>query len=125
MGWGYVTSPDHGNSINAADIRGLFNRLGASISYPAAIPDGTSNTIMIGECLPGVHDHLTNNQWWNYNGGNAHGTTIAPINMATPEKMAAGACPMRRDNWNISWGFTSRHTGGANFAFADVVQFIF
>src|SRR5207249_3151773 len=41
--WGYSTSPEHGNSYNAADIRGVFNRVGAKFRFPASIPDGTSN----------------------------------------------------------------------------------
>jgi len=111
-------SNDHGNDYNPAGIRGLFNRLGATLTFPASIPDGTSNTIMIGESLGGVHDHLRVNQWWHNNGGGSHGHTIAPINAIMPEKIdktgGASNCA-----WNIVWCFGSRHTGGANFAFAD------
>jgi len=118
-GWGYATSPDHGNSQTTSDIRGVFNRIGATILFPAAIPDGTSNTIMIGEALPGVHDHLRVNAWWSYNGGASHCTTIVPINFQMPEYYNGSDCAHRGDNWNLVWGFTSRHTGGANFAFCD------
>src|SRR5262249_55869126 len=55
--WGYGTDvgteqPDgaewwnHGNSPNASDIRGMFNRAGAKIKL-ANVLDGTSNTILI------------------------------------------------------------------------------
>ncbi len=120
IGWGWVTSPDHGNSITPTDIRGCFNRLGATIGMET-ITDGLSNTIMIGEAMGRVHDHLQQNAWWNYNGGQSHCTTIIPINYVLPETMAAkqGTCPDGSGNWNVIWGFGSRHDGGANFAFCD------
>ena len=118
--WGYPTSPDHGNSPNAQDIRGLFNRVGAELSF-ASIPDGLSNTILIGESLPGSHDHLQNGQgyWWRFNGGASHCTTIIPINYLMPEQVDNSQCQTATYNWDISWGFKSRHTGGSNFLFGD------
>jgi prepilin-type N-terminal cleavage/methylation domain-containing protein/prepilin-type processing-associated H-X9-DG protein len=120
LGWGYPTSPDHGNSVATQDIRGLFNRLGATIKF-ASIPDGLSNTIMIGESLPGSHDHLASNQWWAYNGGSSHCTTIVPINYLMPEDVnnSDPTCHKWWSNWNVSWGFKSYHSNGANFVFAD------
>jgi len=118
LGWGYQTSPDHGNSINASDIRGMFNRLGATINM-AMVTDGLSNTIMIGESLPGSHDHLQQNAWWGYNAGSSHCTTIAPINYLMPNKIGIGGCAGNAANWNISWGFKSFHSGGCNLVFGD------
>jgi prepilin-type processing-associated H-X9-DG protein len=121
-GMGYFTSPPHGNSTNASDIRGVFNRLGATITF-ASVTDGLSNTIFVGEALPAQHDHLTNGGgWWVLNGGAAHCTTIIPIN--GPKTSPQGACgsgnvPQAWDNWNMSWGFRSNHTNGANFLFGD------
>src|SRR5438874_405156 len=75
----WSASNDHGNDYNASGIRGMFNRLGVKI-HMAAVVDGLSNTILIGESLPLQHDHLAGNNWASMNGGNAHCSTIVPIN---------------------------------------------
>jgi prepilin-type N-terminal cleavage/methylation domain-containing protein/prepilin-type processing-associated H-X9-DG protein len=123
LAWGYDWSPAHGNSWSNSDIRGLFNRLGAVMKFPASIPDGTSNTFLIGEGLPQFHDHLTNVGWWHFNNGTAGemGTNV-PLNYGVNANGGAGLgnnCTDARYNWNVDWGFNSRHTSGANFAFAD------
>jgi prepilin-type N-terminal cleavage/methylation domain-containing protein/prepilin-type processing-associated H-X9-DG protein len=119
IGWGYTTSPDHGNSFTTGDIRGMYNRLGARINM-AAMSDGTSNTILIGEVLPMQHDHYQGtSSWQNFNGGAAHVTTIIPINTQTKDTGWCSPALTTYSNWDVSWGFKSNHTGGANFVFGD------
>jgi prepilin-type N-terminal cleavage/methylation domain-containing protein/prepilin-type processing-associated H-X9-DG protein len=99
---------------------GIFSRqeFAASIQQ---IPDGTSNTIAMGEVLPHCNFELIRFGWWDsqiwYVG------TATPINHdsctpTTPPWPAKQTC-FTFFNWNTSAGFKSRHPGGANFVFAD------
>lgn len=96
----------------------MFNRWGAPITM-AMVTDGLSNTILVGESLPKHHDHLQGNDWWYFNGGASHCSTIVPINQPSD---GANCCDGKRycpSNWSTSWGFKSNHSGGANFLFGD------
>jgi prepilin-type N-terminal cleavage/methylation domain-containing protein/prepilin-type processing-associated H-X9-DG protein len=122
--WGIPQSPDHGNDWGPSGIRGFGNRLGAKMNF-AAIGDGLSNTIAVGEVLPEHHDHIGNGSWLRANGGVAHASTIVPINYRSDDPDWCSPAASSRTNWNVSWGFKSKHVGGANFLFGDgSVRFI-
>src|SRR5262249_6714007 len=93
--------------------------LGCQINMASAT-DGTSNTFLVGETLPYEHDHLPWDNWYAFNGGMSHCTTIIPINYRSDQN-ASWCSPVDqyRGNWNISWGFKSKHSGGANFVMVD------
>ena len=124
---GYTASQDHGPGSDndpASNLRGLFSRSGVRIGF-AQITDGLSNTLAIGEGLPSMTDHLTNQGWWHFNGGNSQMTTIVPINARSDGTNCSDPVRAAPNSWNVSMGFKSRHTGGANFLRADgTVTFI-
>ena len=130
---GFAETPagnaDHGNAWNFTNISGMFSRLvteqkGCTFSM---VSDGLSKTIFVGEILADCHDHREG--LWSFNGmGNAHASTVVPINtMTTCYDTQAEATARRvpnpqcfsKDNWNYSWGFRSKHPGGAQFLFGD------
>ena len=85
----------------------------------ASVTDGLSNTIAIGEISVNSHDHFYDGSWSQYNGAASHASTIVPINTKSDSQAGCSAAMTAARNWNISWGFKSKHTGGANFVFVD------
>jgi prepilin-type N-terminal cleavage/methylation domain-containing protein/prepilin-type processing-associated H-X9-DG protein len=114
---------DHGNTLDAAQLSGPFGRLCPRMKL-ANVTDGLSNTIFVGEVMAHCNDHYGGG-WPVYNQmNNAHATTLVPINDfttcvgASPAEIRFPSCTTQ-SNWNISWGFRSRHPGGSQFLFGD------
>jgi prepilin-type processing-associated H-X9-DG protein len=102
----------------------------------ASVTDGLSNTILIGETLvdkgePEGYGSATTGHgaraprgWATMDCALAQYTTLIPINYPiTSADIAPDSCkpdPLHNfHNWQVSNGFKSNHSGGANFAFAD------
>jgi hypothetical protein len=91
----------------------------------AAVKDGLSNTLMVGES---VGSYTSHNWWYWFNGSVA--TVAIPLN-APPVCSQSAGVPLRKgyencfQDWQNNYGFTSDHAVGANFAAADgSVRFI-
>lgn len=110
----------HADGARASVVSGVANRCVWSARI-ADIPDGTSNTILVGESLPECADHQWTG-WFHFN--NNWATTTAPINWPVHCQSRARvkeSIPGCHD-WNdhgYSQGFKSDHVGGAQVVFCD------
>ena len=117
----------HGGGLSASNVSGIFSRAGFGAKI-RDLTDGTSNVFLAGEILPECNDH-TGGGWAHYNNlSNAHSQTLVPPNnFTTCPKIPGGdkATCAAQNNWNYSWGFRSRHTGGLHMLMGDgTVRFI-
>jgi prepilin-type N-terminal cleavage/methylation domain-containing protein/prepilin-type processing-associated H-X9-DG protein len=133
--WGYVGVPLDPQGNSCGNWGGIFSRTGYCKVSLASITDGTSNTIMLGEQLPGKFDHMRwvtagcypdgHGTYWACGNGNANSTPTIPINYPLDNNVSDSApqCSPNPQtnvwNWGINHGFKSNHPGGANFTFGD------
>ena len=122
---------DYGRSNQPGKISGMFSYYGVFLSI-RDVTDGTSNTILMGETRPDCHSaaHAQYGWWFSNSMGNAHVSTVAPINETNtctnaPKKISNPACTNNASEYNYNWGFKSFHQGGAQLLFGDgTVRFL-
>jgi len=122
MGNLFGTGPSaDANSTNPNEISGLFSRHSWAARFEE-IRDGLSNTVAMGEVLPGCSLSLWYLGW--FSSQEWYVGMAPPINFPTcpysPPGTATGPLSCYHwNNWNTAEGFKSEHPGGCQFVFAD------
>jgi prepilin-type N-terminal cleavage/methylation domain-containing protein len=131
----FGTNPN--NVIDKSRVSGIF-AFSAVVIRIADVTDGTSNTLMVGEVLPGcqwingtdAQPGTWINSWGNLYSIGGGVSTIAPMNEMTTcprsNKISDPACnPAGGHTMQYAYGFKSLHPNGAQFTLADgSVRFI-
>ena len=123
------------SGTNPSDQRGMFMYVGQGGGTSPTIVadneakmrrmlkhilDGTSKTIMLGECYAIDRDKGDDSNAF-VGWGNSPTGTMMPINMKDAD-YGAGCSP---GNWGTGFSFKSKHVNGANFSFGDgTVRFV-
>jgi len=97
---------DHGDGVIARGYKS-----GSSGPTPTSdfeVRDGLSNTFAAGETIP---EYCGWSSWYWWNGVTA--TCAIPLNWENPNVPPQ----LNSGEWKDTWGFMSRHPGGANFVF--------
>ncbi|MCL2623637.1 MAG: DUF1559 domain-containing protein [Planctomycetaceae bacterium] len=108
------------SDVASSQASGIFSHCGwaANISQ---IPDGTSNTILLGEINP-IENENAHTYWGGWmNGNSLWHSTVCPINTGATKYPGQCGCPVVNggDGWACDLGYASKHVNGANFALAD------
>jgi len=116
---GAYTDYDADWTNTSGGARGAFGNNGATAI--ARVPDGTSNTIAVGESLQKWHNGSTvfGPYWGTGTHTSVHGrgyysdfTPNYPYGTCAPNTGSTRRC-------TYAWGFSSNHGGGTNFVFLD------